>query len=167
MAATKLPFHGDDRNRHTTNELCAWLSAPSHSHAIIAAIHDGDNAAGLQILAPGVVFQPSVAQNWATGSQGRVEDQASSWSVISGTNICDISTDKQSDGSIAPDSTAAETISKCFGCDIYLRVETRTRRRMYSLAGTKNADLRLFINVRLQDCLCFTKCVRQSIEVRQ
>jgi hypothetical protein len=83
MAATKPPFHGDDRNRHTPNELCAWLSAPSHSHAVIAAIHDGDNAAGLQILAPGVVFQPSVAQNWATGSQGRVEDQASSWSVIS------------------------------------------------------------------------------------
>jgi hypothetical protein len=35
--------------------------------------------------------------------------------VISGTNICDISADEQSDGPIASNSSSAETILKCFG----------------------------------------------------
>ncbi len=61
--------------------------------------------------------------------------------MISVTNICDITTDEISDGPIAPDSTAAETISKCFGCDIYLKVGIRTRRKMYSLAGTSSMQV--------------------------
>ncbi len=77
-----------------------------------------------------------------------MEDQASCGPVISGTNICDIYTDELSDGPIAPHSTAAETISKCFSCHI----GTRTRRKMYSLAGIKNAYLRLFINENVLTC---------------
>ncbi len=59
---------------HTPNKLCAWLSAPSHSHVVMAAIHEGDNAAGLHISAPWVVFQTPVAQVRATKSQGGMED---------------------------------------------------------------------------------------------
>jgi hypothetical protein len=55
----------------------------------MAAIHEGDNAAGLHIPTPGVVFQPHAAQFRATVGQDRVENQDSSWSVISGTNTCD------------------------------------------------------------------------------
>jgi hypothetical protein len=51
-----------------------------------------------------------VTQVRAIGSQGGVEDQASSGSVIAGKNFCDISTDELSYGSIAPDCTTAETI---------------------------------------------------------
>jgi hypothetical protein len=40
---------------------------------------------------------------------------------ISGTNTCNISADGLSDGPIASVSSAAETILKCFGCDIYLK----------------------------------------------
>ncbi len=68
-----------------------------------------ENAAGLRIPPPGVVFQAPVAQVMATGSQGGAENQASSWSVISGTNTRDISAEL-SDGLIASDSSAAETI---------------------------------------------------------
>jgi hypothetical protein len=71
-----------------------------------------ENAAGLQITAPVVVCQAPVAQVIATGSQGGAEDQASSWSVISGTNTCDISADGLLDNPIASDNSAAETILK-------------------------------------------------------
>jgi hypothetical protein len=87
--------------------IYAWLSAPDQSYDV-RAINGYENAAGSRIAALGVVLHAYVAQNMATGSQGEAMDQA--WSVTSGTNICDISTDELSDGPIAIDSSTAETI---------------------------------------------------------
>jgi hypothetical protein len=71
--------------------MCAWLSALGQSHATIVA-NGYESKAVLRITAPDVVYQAPVAQVMTTGSQGRAEDHSSSWSVISGTNTCGIST---------------------------------------------------------------------------
>jgi hypothetical protein len=57
-----------------------------------------ENADGLRIPVPGVVYQAPVARVMVTGSRGGVDNQASSWSVISRTNKCDISADELLDG---------------------------------------------------------------------
>jgi hypothetical protein len=51
-------LRGASRNRHTPNELCAWLIAPSHSHAVMVAINEDYNAAGLLIPAQGGSSRP-------------------------------------------------------------------------------------------------------------
>ncbi len=71
--------------------------------------------------------------------------------MISEKNICDIFADELSDGPIASNSSAAKTIIKYFGCDIYLREKNRTRRKTYPLAGMRNSDLRLFISEKRSD----------------
>ncbi len=58
------PLRGDGSNRHTPDELYAWLSAPGHFYAVMAAVHDGENAAGLRIPAPGVVCQALWHKLW-------------------------------------------------------------------------------------------------------
>ncbi len=97
MATTGTTSSCGSSNKHTQNWLRVCLSAPGHFHAILAAFHDNDNAAWLRIPTLGMIFQATMAQTRATGIQGGAEDQTSSWSVISKTNIYYISADELSD----------------------------------------------------------------------
>jgi hypothetical protein len=54
---------------------------------------------------------------------------------------------------IASDSSSADTMLKCCGCHIYLKLQNRIRRKMFSLAGPENAGLSLFINDKHLDLL--------------